>query len=239
MMKFFRHSRARLGTLIACLALTLLAPRMPVAAPSDDRAGAMFTAIRRGDADAVQELLLRGASPNVSDPGLGPAIVYAATQGGLPVVKALLLSPATDLEARNAAGETALMHAAGSGDRALVELLVSRRAEVNQPGWTALHYAAANGHLEIVRYLLEHSAYIDAPSPNGTTPLMLAARQQRLTVVSFLVEEGADPTLRNEAGFDAATYLERNGDLQRAEAMRARARAFEQRHGKPMPDGQR
>ena len=37
------------------------------------------------------------------------------------------------------------------------------------------HYAASAGNIPIIAMLIENSAYIDAESPNGTTPLMMAA----------------------------------------------------------------
>jgi len=60
--------------------------------------------------------------------------------------------------------------------------------------------------VDVVRLLLEHHAYIDAESPNKTTPLMMAARYGLPQVVSLLLEEGADPTLRNEQGLTALDF---------------------------------
>ncbi len=57
-----------------------------------------------------------------------------------------------------------------------------------------------------MRTLLDASAYIDAESPNKTTPLMMAARYGSEQAVKLLFEEGADPTLRNEQGLSAADF---------------------------------
>ncbi|MBY0412308.1 MAG: ankyrin repeat domain-containing protein, partial [Burkholderiaceae bacterium] len=59
---------------------------------------------------------------------------------------------------------------------------------------------------DIVRLLLENYAYIDAPSPNGTTPLMMAAQYGSSAVVQLLLQEGADPGLRNQLGLSAADF---------------------------------
>lgn len=209
------------------LILCVLLPCIAAAASADD----LVRAIRRNDVGALETLLLRGVSPNIVDPSLGPAIVYAAREGAIDAVRTLLISPATEIDARGPDGETALMVAAGSGNLELVKLLVARKAQVNRSGWTPLHYAAGNGHQEIVEYLLEHSAYIDAASENGTTPLMLAARQMKPTIARLLVAEGADPTLRNDAGLDAAAYFERLGETNHADWMRARAEEFRRRNG--------
>ncbi len=190
-----------------------------------------FEAVGRNDARTVERLILRGISTNSADRTLGPAIVYAARERAHEALEALLLSPATKLDARNAAGETALMYAALHGELKTMKLLLERGAQVNQPGWTALHYAASAGQLSAVQLLLEHHAYIDAASANGTTPTMMAARQQRPTVARYLVEQGADPSLRNEAGLTAADYFERQGDTEHAQWFRAQAQAFRARYG--------
>ena len=116
------------------------------------------------------------------------------------------------VESRNAAGESPLMLAALKGQLPMVKRLIDRKAEVNKPGWAPLHYAATNAEpvsVELVRLLLEHHAYIDAESPNKTTPLMMAARYGTPDVVRLLLEEGADPTLRNEQGLTALDFAVR------------------------------
>jgi len=105
----------------------------------------------------------------------------------------------TRVEFANVAGETPLMLAAISNQLDLASKLIERGAEVNRKGWAPLHYAASKGHIAMMRLLLENNAYIDAESPNGTTPLMMAAYYAPPLAVKLLLEEGADPTLRNQA----------------------------------------
>ncbi len=59
--------------------------------------------------------------------------------------------------------------------------LRARGAALENPGWTALIYAATGGHDAIVTYLLAEGANINAPSPNGTTALMMAVREGKGT----------------------------------------------------------
>ena len=92
--------------------------------------------------------------------------------------------------------------------------LIQHGAEVNKPGWTPLHYGASNPEpvsLAMVRLLLEHHAYIDAESPNKSTPLMMAARYGTDAVVKLLMEEGADPLVRNEQGLSAIDFARQVG----------------------------
>lgn len=231
-----RRERLLLPALASAIAALL-----PAAALADPYRE-FFEAIARNDARRVETLILRGVGTNSADPKLGPAIVYAAQQKSYDALQALLLSPATRVDARNAAGETALMYAALNGELEVVKRLLARGAEVNQPGWTALHYAASGGQLSVVQLLLERHAYIDAPSANGTTPLMMAARQEHPTVARYLVEQGADPSLANEAGLTAADYFEARKDSANAAWMRERAAEFRRRYGTreaPVPAGRR
>jgi ankyrin repeat protein len=66
-----------------------------------------------------------------------------------------------------------------------------------------LHYAASKGHIAMMRLLIDNDAYIDAESPNGTTPLMMAAYYASPSAVKLMLEEGADPTLKNQDGMTA------------------------------------
>lgn len=220
------------------LALVLCMPGLAGADTYED----FFKAVRADDVRTVESLILRGISTNSSDRKLGPAIVLAAQERAYGALRALLLSPATDVNVRNAAGETALMYVALHGELPVARLLVSKGAEVNHPGWTPLHYAASSGQVSMAQYLLEQNAYIDAPSENGTTPLMLAARQKQISVAELLVKEGADPTLKNQAGLTAADYLAAGGHEDEARRMRARANEFLQKYGtreQPVPAQQR
>ena len=111
--------------------------------------------------------------------------------------------PTTNLSIKNPQSETPLMLAALSNKLALAKLLILRGADVNQPGWTPLHYAATKGHVEMMRLLIENNAYLDAESPNGTTPLMMAAHYGTAMATKLLLEEGADPRIQNKLGLSA------------------------------------
>ena len=193
----------------------------------------LFRAIQRDDAHALRTALLRGADGNALDDADEPAIVLAARSKCWNAVRALVELRGTRLDAANRDGSTAIMYAALHGELQLVRDMVGRKAEVNKAGWTALHFAAANGHVELIRFLLEHHAYIDAESPNGTTPLMMAARQAQPSAVRILIDEGADPTPRNQSGLDAAAYAKLAGDTDLSAWLGRQADAFRQKYRTP------
>lgn len=66
-----------------------------------------------------------------------------------------------------------------------------------------------NGHDDLARYLIERGADVNAPSPNGSTPLMLAAREGREKLVKMLLESGADPRAKSDWGDTALTMAMR------------------------------
>lgn len=179
------------------------------------RAGAyedFFVAIARDDASAITTLLLRGFDPNTRDPKGQPGLVLALQADSLKAFDALLVMRNLDVEARNAKDESPLMIAALRGHVQAVKALIERDADVNKPGWTPLHYAATGTtprQAEIVALLLEESAYIDAPSPNGTTPLMMAVHYGTREAAELLLKEGADPTLRNHLRLSASDFAMR------------------------------
>ena len=58
----------------------------------------------------------------------------------------------------------------------------------------------------MMRLLMENDAYLDAESPNGTTPLMMAAHYGTPSAVKLLLEEGADPRIKNKLGINAMEF---------------------------------
>jgi len=80
---------------------------------------------------------------------------------------------------------------------------------VNKEGWNALHYAtsaALPDSLAIVQLLVRKGAPVDAPSPNGTTALMMAAQYSSEDVVAQLLQYGADPLAKNQRGWTAVEF---------------------------------
>ena len=162
-----------------------------------------FKAIVFDQVTVVANLIYRGMDPNTPTEKGEPALVFAVRSGAPQTVAYLLKQPGIQVDATNTADETALMLAANANDIALANLLIEAGASVNRPNWTPLHYAASKGHLAMMHLLIDNDAYIDAESPNGTTPLMMAAYYASPSAVKLMLEEGADPTLKNQDGMTA------------------------------------
>jgi ankyrin repeat protein len=165
-----------------------------------------FVAIKRDNAWTMADLLRRGFDPNTPNPQGVHGLILAIQEPSFRVIDQLIAWPATRVEARNSVDESPLMLAALKGYLEVCQKLVARDADVNKTGWTPLHYAATGGHVEIVQLLLEHHAYVDAESPNGSTPLMLAAMYANAATVKLLLESGADPGLVNQGKASALDF---------------------------------
>ncbi|MYM84277.1 ankyrin repeat domain-containing protein [Duganella sp. FT50W] len=182
--------------------LVMLALAAAVALPSwaaqqtDDEVD-FIRAAQLDGVDRVKKALSRGVNPNTRDSNGETGLIIAMRYESLKVARLLMDTPGIDLEAKAPNGNTALMMAAFRNNRAAVMDLLNHGAQVNQKGWTALHYAAAAGSVEITSLLLEKHAYIDAETPTGMTPLMIAAREGQEDVVGLLLVEGADAMLQD------------------------------------------
>jgi ankyrin repeat protein len=183
-----------------------------------------FIAIKQDNPAAVTALLRRGFDANTLDPNGLSGLYMALRDSSLKAAQALIDWPKTNIEIRTAQDESPLMMAALKGHLELVKKLIRHDADVNKPGWTPLHYAATGGHLAIMDLLLEQHAFIDAESPNGTTPLMMAAHYGTPGAVKLLLEAGADATMKNQLGLSAVDFAHRVGRQDAADMITAHVR---------------
>ncbi len=103
---------------------------------------------------------------------------------------------------------TALMRAAFSGDLQLVKLLLSRGADPHiqsKDRETTLMAAAGTGfingysrgkpaaeRLEVIKLLVQLGEDVNAADNYGITPLMVAANMGEVSIIQYLVDQGAD-----------------------------------------------
>jgi len=165
-----------------------------------------FQAVTRNDADAINTLLQRGFDVNSRDPKGQTGLFLALRGGALSAADALFKGRGLDVDALNDVGESALMMAALKGRVDWCKRLLDRGAKVNKSGWTPLHYAATGPSIEAVQLLIERGAFVDAESPNRSTPLMMASRYGNEASVDVLLAHGADPRRINDQKLKAADF---------------------------------
>jgi ankyrin repeat protein len=165
-----------------------------------------FKAVSLDDAGGVQALLQRGFDPNARDERGQVPLYLSLREGSFKVAALLLQQPQTQVDAANAVGETPLMIAALRGQSDWARRLVDKGARINQAGWGPLHYAATGPDVALVGWLIERGAALDARSPNGSTPLMMAACYGNEDSAHLLLARGADAKLRNDKNLSAADF---------------------------------
>jgi len=105
-----------------------------------------------------------------------------------------LLKKASDVNAAQPDGSTALHWAAYHADVAATKALLAKGAKadaVTDTGVTPLELACEAGNADIVRMLLKAGADANQTLRNGETPLMMAARTGRVPVLEVLLANGA------------------------------------------------
>ncbi len=160
----------------------------------------LFTAIKGGDAAAVERLLERDRTlmDARDEKGLSPLLV--ALYYGEPDIATAILARRPKLT---------VFEAAAAGDAARVRETVGRdRAQANAvapDGYSALGLAAFFKRQEVVRYLLEAGANLRLASrQGGFTPLHSAVATEAGAVdseiVRMLLDKGADPNAKSQSG---------------------------------------
>ena len=145
--------------------------------PGPDGATPLWMAVRFSKSERVGELLASGADPNIARPARGWTPLHC---------NAFCNSEPSCL----AIGRQLLDHGAD--------------ANVIEPtyGETPLHYAVRVAKsVALTKQLIDAGADVNAKSLKWNTPLQFAVSAESPNLVDCLLENGADPKLRNDAGF--------------------------------------
>ncbi|MCX5922175.1 MAG: ankyrin repeat domain-containing protein [Candidatus Dependentiae bacterium] len=145
-------------------------------------------------------------------------LVCAVFKGDVPKVK-ILLECKADPNAQDKYGFSPVMVAAKMGDPELIDVLVNAGARVdtrNNDGHTPLLLAILSQQDEAAQCLLRHRADPNMATNEGNSPLyvhMVVSKYKMASVVSALLDAGADKSAMNSSGQTAADFSSRENIL--------------------------
>ncbi|XP_071099039.1 serine/threonine-protein phosphatase 6 regulatory ankyrin repeat subunit B-like [Haliotis cracherodii] len=158
----------------------------------------LMVAAESANKDVFDLLVSKGADLTLTDDDNDTVLHLACEGGNWSIVEYLL--PSFDINCRGLCDRTPLMVAAESANKDVLNLLVSKGADLtltDDDNDTVLHLASQGGNRAIVEYLLS-SFDIDSRGQHGRTALMVAAESANKDVFDLLVSKGADLTLTDD-----------------------------------------
>jgi hypothetical protein len=198
--------RIRLGPFLCTLALIITCTFCDNnVALSQVQANPLDTAIKAKDVSTVEKLLKEGADPNRKVDDKSPAIIFAAENNHMAIVKALIKAKA-NVNAAEADGTTALMITTNPD---IAALLIEAKGDVNgrgPSGMSPLMFMAQAGKGDMIQLLIKAKADVNQKDDEGVTALMLAASKHRAGTTQLLINNGADVNAQDESGMSALMY---------------------------------
>lgn len=186
---------------------------------------ALAAAAGAGQGEVVGLLLARGADAAARLEDGTRALDWAAAQGHLDVVARLLDGAPQVRDLPGFRERTALLSAAANGRTEVVQLLLTRGADLRsrmENGGHALEWAAARGDAEVAQRLLAADpGLLDLPGAHGFTALMCAAGYGHTDIARSLLALGADPHARADRGDRALDWAAAQGHQEVVELLLA------------------
>uniref|UniRef100_A0ABD2XNX1 Ankyrin repeat protein n=1 Tax=Trichogramma kaykai TaxID=54128 RepID=A0ABD2XNX1_9HYME len=186
-----------------------------------------------GCTEVVEKFLQAGQEPNILHADTGDSLLHFALRSPhtSPEMIATLLRHGVNPNVVDKRGPTAVhLISMAPEDSDLMQMLIDLTDYKHQPvrihlqdksGYTALqkahyvwdwihvplHTACIEKHdVELAKILIKFGTSIDAQDIFGNTPLHNAVDYSDLSLVEFLLRNGADPYITNEAGYNALQY---------------------------------
>lgn len=194
---------------------------------NDQGYGVMHNAARYRDSTMIDLLIDLGADVDLRDSDKWTPLMHAAFRNHVPSVECLIEAGA-DIEAKTPEQFNTLGIALGEHKFWAAKTLVEAGAKVNGPvaeeGLTPLMLVAthlkskardtyiAEGiePVEMARLLIDKGADVNANTPAGITPLMVAAAYDNSPIIGLLIQKNADISAKSDNGKTALDIAREN-----------------------------
>ena len=177
-------------------------------------ASPMSLAAEVANTEILKVLIEAGIDPDSANPE-GMTALHAVSRTGNVEAAQVLLKAGAKVDAKEKwGGQTALMWASARRHPEMMELLISKGADINAKsidrnyqrhiqaegrpksldsgGLTPLLYAVRENCMACVDVRLKHKADIDLPDPDGVSPLLVAIMNANWDIAKKLIDVGAD-----------------------------------------------
>uniref|UniRef100_A0A8D3BWN2 Ankyrin repeat domain 44 n=1 Tax=Scophthalmus maximus TaxID=52904 RepID=A0A8D3BWN2_SCOMX len=136
----------------------------------------------------------------------------------------LRLCTGGEIDCADIYGNTPLHIAARYGQELLISTLLTNGADKDSLGRSPLHYAAASGNSQCTISLVRAGADVNELDLMGCSPLHYTAASHTFSHHEhdnfyFLLDNGANPTLKNSKGYSAVHYAAAYGNKQHLELL--------------------
>lgn len=169
-----------------------------------------FDAIKQGNRYEVErQLIVDPALIHVRENGMSPVLIAAYHHE--PAIASFLADKTVVLTIFEAAATGKINH--------VIRLLARDPQLVNayaEDGFQPLGLACFFGHYDTAEYLIKAGALINSPSRNGlkAAPLHSATAGRYAKIVKMLLDQGADPNVREQNGYTALHAAAQNDDVE-------------------------
>jgi ankyrin repeat protein len=187
--------KSKLTKLVGLIALPLVILQLASCAHMTP----LTAAAKQGDTSTIKELLNKGVKVDETNSGKWSATpLYWSLSYCEFEAAELLLKKGANANSADSFGLAPLQLAVccKDVDISLIEHLIEKGADLNynntSDGLTSLHYAISCGADEVARLLIEKGANVNALADDGTSPLILAAKNDSVFIAKLLLEKGAD-----------------------------------------------
>ena len=180
-----------------------------------DRFSPLWFAINTRKYRVARVLIEKGIDVNFQNKYKKTALIFACEVGGIESVRLIVESgKLKDINHKNVYGNTALMTSVDEQEEEIINYLLKKGADIlttNVDGDTLLMTSSL---VSISKTILDNipeskrEEYINKQNVSGDTALIIAAREDNEEMVEYLIENGANASIKNKSGESMLTLKE-------------------------------